>query len=54
MPNGNLNSYLNRTDVTLAMNTRLCIVSFNYETHCKSLLYYQQLKQITEGLKYRE
>ena len=42
MPNGNLNSYINRTGVTLAtLNTRLCIVSSNYETHCKSLLYSQ-------------
>jgi len=54
MPNGNLNSYLNREDVSLTEMDRLILVSFVYKVRYKSLPCYSQLIQITEGLKYCE
>jgi len=54
MPNGNLNSYLNRAGVSLTEMDRLILVSFIYKVRYKSLPCYSQLIQITEGLKYCE
>jgi len=54
MPNENLNSYLNRADVSLTEMDRLRLVSFIYQVRYKSLPCFQQLIQITEGLKYCE
>jgi len=54
MPNGNLNSYLNRADVSLTEMDRLILVGFIYNVRYKSLPRYSQLIQITEGLKYWE
>jgi len=54
MLNGNLMSYLNRADLSLTETDRLSLVSFICKACLKNLPYFKQLRQITEGLKYRE
>jgi len=54
MPNGTLNSYLLREDLTLTTMDKLHIVSTTYAARYNTLPFFHKLKQITEGLKYRK